>query len=407
MSVADGRYGARRFDRRVSGAIAANGKLCLIIPFTTVLAFATLYLPQPILPLLAGEFYVTEPEAALLTAGAMAPLGIVPIFYGYLADRISAKRLLRVAVGLLAVNELLLAVAPTFALMLALRFAQGLVLPAVFTSLITYSANAASPERVRNAVNLYIGASIIGGFSGRLLGGFVSEFVHWRAAFGLLTLLLGIAWIALGRLRSDTRPAPEHIGIRAVREVLGRGVYRNAYFGIFLVFFVFASLLNYVPFRLKTIDPMITESTIALVYVGYLCGALIALNGVRITRWLGGELRGVFLGIVLLTVGVIGMTTTSLAHIFLYVFLMCAGFFLIHSLLTAFLNHRALSGKGVVNGLYIAFYYSGGALGGWLPGYLYRNAGWEPFIFALASLLAVAGWWLWRMRQAAAGLPSH
>jgi YNFM family putative membrane transporter len=372
----------------------------LIIPFTTVLAFATLYLPQPILPLLAQEFGVTETDAALLTAVAMAPLGIAPILYGYLADRISAKRVLRVAVALLAVNELLLALVPGFWSMLGLRLAQGLVLPAVFTSLITYSANTAGPGRVRNAVNLYIGATIIGGFSGRFVGGFVSEYLHWRAAFGLLALLLALAWLALGGLRGDTRPKLDQMGLSALREVLRRPVNRNAYVGIFLVFFVFASVLNYVPFRLKSLDPMIKESTIALVYVGYLSGALIALNGVRIARRLGGELRGIFLGLVLLAAGVTGMTTTSLAQVFLFVLLMCAGFFLIHSLLTAFLNHHAVNGKGVVNGLYISFYYSGGALGGWLPGYLYRGAGWEPYLSALVALLVVAGWWLWRMRVA-------
>jgi YNFM family putative membrane transporter len=372
----------------------------LIIVFTTVLAFASLYLPQPILPVLAQQFDVTQTDAALLTAVTMAPLGIAPILYGFLADRISARRLLRSAVGLLAVSELLLAIAGSFWVLLLLRFAQGLVLPAVFTSLVTYSANTAGAGRVRHAVNLYIGASIIGGVSGRRLGGFVTEHFHWRLAFAVVGGLLVLVWFALRNLRGDTRNHTAPIGLAAVREVLSQAVFRNAYLGIFVVFFVFASILNYLPFRLTSLHPQISEATISLVYLGYLSGALIALNGVRIAAWIGGELRGIFVGVGLLAAGAAGMALTPLASSFLSVFVMCTGFFLVHSLLTAFLNHLATSGKGVINGLYISFYYAGGALGGWLPGYLYRSAGWNFYLAFLASLLGVAALWLWRMSVA-------
>jgi len=372
----------------------------LTIVVTTVLAFASLYLPQPILPVLAQQFDVTQTDAALLTAVTMAPLGFAPILYGFLADRISARRLLRTAVGLLAVSELLLAFAGSYWMLLLLRFAQGIVLPAVFTSLVTYSANTASTGRVRHAVNLYIGASIIGGFSGRLLGGFITEYFHWRVAFALVGVLLVAAWLALRQLRSDTRADVAPIGLTAVREVLSLAVFRNAYLGIFVVFFVFASILNYLPFRLTALHPAISESTISLVYLGYLSGALIALNGVRIAGWIGGELRGIFIGVGLLAIGVFGMAMTPLASSFVSVFVMCTGFFLVHSLLTAFLNQVATSSKGVINGLYISFYYAGGALGGWLPGYLYRSAGWSYYLALLAGLLAVAALWLWRMSAA-------
>ena len=124
------------------------------ILFTTILAYATFYLPQPILPLLAAEFGVTSTDAALLMAVTMLPLGFAPIFYGYLTEYVSTKRLLLASVSLLAVNQALLAVAGAFWIMIVLRFVQGLLLPAVFTSLMTYSANAATAARVRNAINI-------------------------------------------------------------------------------------------------------------------------------------------------------------------------------------------------------------------------------------------------------------
>jgi YNFM family putative membrane transporter len=378
----------------------------LIIPFTTVLAFAALYLPQPILPLLARQFGVEETDAALLMAVTMAPLGIAPIVYGFLVDRISAKRLLRSAVGLLMLSEILLAVAPSFWALLLLRFLQGLVLPAVLTALMTYAASTAAPGRVRHALNIYIGTSILGGVSGRLVGGFVSEYVHWRAAFALIAVLLCLAWWRLAQLRSEAQSEVDHIGFAAVRRTLAEPIYRNAYLGIFFVFFAFASLLNYLPFRLKALRPDIMESTIAMVYLGYLIGVVIALNGVRIAEWLGGELRGIFAGIALLCIGVVGMSTESVTAVFAFVFCICAGFFTIHSLLSAYLNHMTSGRKGVVNGLYLSSYYAGGALGGWLPGYIYRGAGWEAYLASLFTLLLLASWWIASMGRAGSIRPT-
>ena len=47
----------------------------MIIPFTTILTFASLYLPQPILPLFAAEFGVADTDAALLARAREALAG--------------------------------------------------------------------------------------------------------------------------------------------------------------------------------------------------------------------------------------------------------------------------------------------------------------------------------------------
>ena len=369
----------------------------MIIPFTTILAFAALYLPQPFLPLLAEQYGVEDTDAALLMAVTMVPLGIAPIAYGYFVERFTAKRLLKTAVGLLMASELLLAIAPSFWLLVVLRFVQGLILPAAITSLMTYSASMATSGRVRNALNVYIGTSILGGVSGRLVGGVLAEFVHWRAAFALTAVLLGVAWIGLRSLRSDAKPNASTIDVMAIAKAVRNPLYRYAYFGIFFVFFVFASLLTYLPFRLKALDPSIGETLISLMYLGYLIGVAIALNGVRIADWSGGELRVVLAGIGVLAIGIAGVAGESLPIVFAFVYCLCAGFFLIHSALTAFLNHVTHSGRGVVNGLYISSYYAGGTLGAWLPGYAYRTGGWSVYLGALGLVLVVAAWWIRRL----------
>ena len=67
--------------------------------------------------------------------------------------------------------------------------------------------------------------------------------------------------------------------------------------------------------------------------------------------------------------------------------LFAAGMFTLHSVLSAFLNHLETERKGLINGLYVSAYYTGGALGSYLPGFLYLGFGWSSFIAFLLLLL--------------------
>ena len=72
----------------------------------TVVSFGTLYIPQPMLPLLAERFGVSAGEAGLLMTVAMLPLAFAPVVYGYFLQAIPAKLMLMVALGLLALDQL-------------------------------------------------------------------------------------------------------------------------------------------------------------------------------------------------------------------------------------------------------------------------------------------------------------
>ncbi|RME40741.1 MAG: hypothetical protein D6794_01705 [Deltaproteobacteria bacterium] len=64
--------------------------------------------------------------------------------------------------------------------------------------------------------------------------------------------------------------------------------------------------------------------------------------------------------------------------------------FLVHATASGWMNRFAGSHKGVVNGLYIAFYYGGGALGSSAPGPVYARLGWNGVV-AVLVLTALVG----------------
>jgi YNFM family putative membrane transporter len=79
-------------------------------------------------------------------------------------------------------------------------------------------------------------------------------------------------------------------------------------------------------------------------------------------------------------------------------FFLAAGFFLIHSTLSGLVNHHASEHKAVVNGLYVSVYYFSGALGSWIPGYLYDGLGWNGLILIFVALLGLAAWFVLQVR---------
>lgn len=365
-------------------------KNLFIILYTTVLAFSALYAPQPILPLLSRELAVEPAQASLLITVTLLPLGVAPVVYGFVLEAVPAKTLLRTAVLLLALSEIPFLFADSFWLLVLTRLVQGLLLPAIFTALMTYLSSTTAPERIRRIMSFYIAATITGGFTGRALSGVIASIGDWRTTFLLLMIGLLAAYALLFLLEADVRARFARPSIHAIGTVLSNRLFLKAYLIIFLVFFVFASLLNFLPFRLLELSEDVSEFRIALMYSGYLIGIVIALSSLAISRYCDGEIRTIRLGLVVYALATLAFILPSVTLIFAIMWVFCAGMFLVHSVLSGYLNHQAAERKGIVNGLYVSFYYAGGTLGSFLPGYIYRHHGWEGYILSLLLLVTLA-----------------
>jgi len=364
----------------------------------TVIAFSTLYIPQPMLPLLADQFGVSPGEAGLLMTLAMLPLAIAPVMYGYFLQAIPARLMLKVALSLLALNQVCFVFAEEFWHLLALRLMQGLLLPAIFTALMTYCASMVAPAQVRRAMGFYIGATIIGGFVGRLVGGVFASSFDWHSAFLVMGLMQLVPLFLLSRVEADADINFAKLDSRSIFRVLGNRNYRFMFLSLASVFFVFSGILNIVPFHLRDIEPGSTPLVISMLYLGYLVGAPLSFFSDRISRWLGDERKGLLLGLAIHGVGLVMLLFVALQGLIITMFFVAAGFFLIHALLSGLVNHMAQEHKGVVNGLYVSIYYFSGALGSWLPGYLYEGVGWQGMIYVFVLILGVGGWSISRLK---------
>jgi YNFM family putative membrane transporter len=360
------------------------------ILFTTILTLSAIYIPQPLLPVLSAEFGVSRETAALLTTIVFIPLSVAPLFYGPLLEAVSARRMLRLAVLSLAVTELMMFLVTPFAGLIALRLVQGLLIPAMLTSLMTYISQVTAKNEMARAMAWYIAATILGGFAGRALSGLIASLLHWRFSFLFLGFSLMVAWLWLGHIKESgsvriVRPDKKILG-----KILADPVVRTTYAMVFCFFLVFAAIMNYLPFRLTELSSQASEFRIGLAYSGYLVGIAASLNAVRIHRRLGGPERAMVWGLAFFMLALLVMLIPTVAALVGGMFLLCGASFLTHATAAGYLNRYMSDYKGVVNGLYVAFYYGGGAIGSYLPGYVYRDHGWSGFMLVLLFMLLIA-----------------
>jgi MFS transporter, YNFM family, putative membrane transport protein len=360
------------------------------IYFTTVVTFCSLYAAQPIQPLFQTEFQLSSFQAILFTTLMMAPLGVAPLIYGYLLESFSAKVMVRWALFLLGILEIFFSLAGDYLTLLAIRAVQGLMIPAILTSLMSYISYSSPKEKVQHAIATYIAATILGGFLGRFLSGLCTDLFGWRFFFFLLGLLLLVNCYLLKSMVRDAKLNYARPKLVEIVSLLRSKEFFWLYTTIFCLFFVFAAMMNFLPFELKRINPGFGETGIGLLYLGYSMGIVVSLNTRRIIKRFGNEPDAIGAGILVFGVGILFFMIENYMVMFVTMFVFCAGLFTAHSLLSGFVNKLAQQNKAIANGLYISFYYTGGTLGSVLPGAIFQRFGWLAFLIQLLSMVCLA-----------------
>jgi YNFM family putative membrane transporter len=361
--------------------------------------FCSLYAAQPIQPLFQSEFQLTHFQAILFTTLMMAPLGVAPLFYGYLLESFSAKMMARWALFLLGILELLFAMADNYFFLLAIRAIQGLMVPAILTSIMSYISYTSPREKVQHAIAAYIAATILGGFLGRFLSGLCTDLFGWRFFFFLLGLLLLVNCYLLGSMARDVKLNYTRPKLGDILVLLRKKEFVWLYSSIFCLFFVFAALMNFLPFELKRINPELGETGIGVLYLGYSMGIVVSLNSRWMIHRFGSEADAIGVGIMVFGVGILLFMVENYTVMFLTMFVFCAGLFTAHSLLSGFINKLTNENKAIANGLYISFYYTGGTLGSVLPGAVFQRYGWQPFLLQLFLMICLALFFTRRLKR--------
>jgi YNFM family putative membrane transporter len=355
--------------------------------------FVAMYVPQPILPLLAAEFAVDPSTAGLLLSALVGGIALASPVVAPLSDRLGRKPVLGVAVAGIGLASLACAAAPGLPILVALRFIQGALIPGVLAVAVAYISEEFPTRRVPAVIGAYVGATVTGGLLSRIAGGYLSELLSWRWAFGAagLACLLAAALVATALPASrEFRAAP---GIRRayadLRVHFGDPRLVAVYVAGFCLFFAFLGLFTYLPFRLAEPPFALGPGVIGLVYLVYAPGIVAS----PLAGWLGSLMsrRLLLAGALLLTALANLLTLPERPLLLLLSLLMvCFTNFVAQSAATSLVAQGSASGRAAANSMYLFAYYLGGSLGGVLPGLLWQRLGWPGVVAATTSALVIA-----------------
>jgi len=351
--------------------------------------FTTVYIPQPVLPVLRQQFGVGEGAASLTVSAVVLGIALANLPFGALADRFPIRPILPTGGLVVAAAGLAAALAPTLPLLVAARFVQGLFIPSLTTCLAAYLARVMPDERLNVVMGAYVSATVVGGLSGRLLGGFLLPAAHWRWAFlAAATLLLGTTLAAYAGLPPEEGHGHAQREPARFRDVL----FRHDLFRLYCVgggaFFVFSSVFNYMPFYLHGAPFHWSTRAVTLLYLSYVVGVVIGPLAGRLSNRIGNG-TAMVLGALVLGGGLAVTLVPQGWAMALSLGLVCAGFFTLHASAAGALNRKLSAGRGRANAFYVLFYYLGGAAGITLSGHAYAFAGWHGVVALAGTALLV------------------
>jgi predicted MFS family arabinose efflux permease len=389
----------------VSTAIASSGTQTrtrtLAVVFAGFCAFLTLYAPQPLLPMLSASFRVSANAVTRVMAVSTFAVVLAAPLVGVLADRFGRKRVIVRSALLLSVPTLLAATAGGLGQLLLWRFWQGVFTPGIFAVTIAY-INEEWAEGAGSAMAAYVGGTVLGGFSGRMVSAFVASESSWRWSFvalAALNVLGGIAmWVWL--------PADHHAAPAKKEGSLAMAMLRHlrnpplaaTYAVGFGVLFTLVAAFTYVNFYLSAPPFGLSTKGLGLVFTVYLVGAVITPIAGRVIDRMGHR----FALTMAMGSGAAGITLTLIPHLAVVLSglaMCCTGVWIAQSSASSYIGTVAREARAAAVGLYVMFYYLGGSFGSELPGHFWSRGGWPVCVACIVTvqLLTIAmGTAFWR-----------
>ena len=370
--------------RRVTLALTAAG-------FST---FSVLYCVQPLLPVFTAKFHVSPAESSLALSLSTGLLGIGLLIAGPLSDVWGRKPVMVGSLFASALLTLVASVEPSWPGLLLMRALAGLTSGGVPAVAMAYLSEEMHPKAIGLAMGLYISGNALGGMSGRLVTGALTDLSSWRiaiAAIGVLALLAAVAfWHSLPPSSNFTPHALRW------REIPSSFLHHFGDPGLpwlfaeaFLVMGGFLTLYNYIGFRLLAPPFNLSQTAIGAIFIVYLVGS-------ASSTWIGhlagrfGRRKVLWLTIAVAIAGV-GLTVSDgLMAILAGMVVVTAGFFGAHSVASSWVGRRALQHRAQAASLYLLLYYLGSSVLGTAGGWFWAWQGWAGVAGFVTSLFVVA-----------------
>lgn len=370
----------------------AYWRATLALCIGSFMIFANVYITQPLLPTLAAEFEVSALKASWTFTVTTLTLGLSLLAYGALSDSLGRRGIMFATLIGVVACAVGLSFVSSYEDLLLLRALQGLMLGGVPAIAIAYMNDEFSPRALALAVGLYIGGNTLGGISGRLIGGFVGDWLGWQGAFSvmaLVSLLCVVSFVLLLPKSQHFEARPLRLGLM-LKSMAGH-LQTPRLLIVYLIggfnFFIFLNQYSYITFVLSDAPYNLPATLLGMLFLTYLSGTFGSAISGKVADYIP-QARCMSLGILILICGSLVTLSEDLSLIILGFFINSFGFFFCHSTASSWVSRHATSAKASASALYLVFYYLGASSGGFYLQPFWSIGHWQGVI--LGSLIVLS-----------------
>jgi YNFM family putative membrane transporter len=382
--------------------------VCMLVG--SLVTFATLYCPQPLISLFSEQYHVSPATASFTISFATGALAVSMLFVPILTNAWGRKRIMSISLFLTSILAILSAFGHNFQLLLTLRLLEGISLAGFPATAMAYLGEEFSPRSIGGIMGVYVAGTGVGGFVGRVVIGTLTDLYSWQVALlslGIFSLLCSIwFWFNLPESRNFGRVT---ISLAHWAESLKAGLsHKNLLYlyGIgFLVMGAYVVVLNYIGYPLRHAPYHLSQTFLGFLFIVNLVGLWSSV--------LFGKLADRFARVLVISWAIAIFISGAFLtlHGFLWVKIvgltvLVFGFFASHTVASGwigFVSPREI--KAQASSLYLLFYYTGSSLIGWLGGFFWARFGWPGVIGLDAGALMLATFLAYQI-HGAAQLPS-
>jgi EmrB/QacA subfamily drug resistance transporter len=148
------------------------------------------------LPTIGRQFNDMGNLSWVVTAYLLSGTAVAPVF-GTLSDIFGRRIMIVIALGIFVTGSIVCALAPNLLTLILARFLQGVGGGGIIPVVQTIIADSISPKERGEYQAYFSGVWLAAGLSGPLLGGVITQYLHWSAIFWINLPLTGVALAVL------------------------------------------------------------------------------------------------------------------------------------------------------------------------------------------------------------------
>ncbi|EGR0729603.1 MFS transporter [Vibrio cholerae] len=381
-------------------------KVTFALAFGSFLVFCNLYLFQPMLPYLANHFAVSETQINWLFAASTLALSLCLVPWAVTSEAVGRRLVMLTGLFAMPVIGLAMLYAEQFWFLVLTRALMGVALAAFASVAVAYMVEELSPQAFGKAIGGYIAANSLGGITGRIAGGLLTDALGWQhavvamAIFTLLGALLVAYFLPIQQHFKPQRGLFFHHNRALVKHLQNRTLWLAMLIGG-VNFALFVNLYSVMGFRLVAEPYSLPIGIASLIFVCYLAGTLSSKLTANWNRRFSA-IPGMMLGALISMAGMLIALIEAIPAMLVGLILISFGAFFTHTLAYAWVSQKATQAKATATALYLVHYYIGGSLGGFYLLYCWQHGGWEMVTLGglgLYFILFILGWRLSRQNK--------